>query len=298
MNRSTLDVLCIGHACYDQIFSIDHHPASDEKLFADNLLECGGGPAANAAIAVARLGYQSAFAGYLGEDTYGEQHAKELLEHNVDCRYLIRGHHPTPLSAILVKPNGDRALINYKGATKSLAADAINFSGLEVKTILFDGHEPEISTSLINSAFTKNIPTVLDAGSMHKGTEHLWNKVDYLVASEKFSREFSDDVNIALTRMAEQSTTVVITLGEKGLIWKTGNESGKMCAFSIEAVDTTGAGDAFHGAFAAAISAGMGWEEVLNYSSMVGAITCTKMGARQGLPWAHELSAFSTLVNK
>ncbi len=287
-----VDVLCIGHACYDLTFSIKSHPQSDEKIFADNLLECGGGPAANAAIAVSRLGLTAAFSGYLGQDLYGEMHYQEFSNENIDTHLLTRGSSPTPLSTVLVKPDGKRALINYKGSTTPLRTKAVDFSSIKPKVVLFDGHEPSISLDMLEQAQHYKIPTVLDAGSMHTGTEKLWNKVDYLVASEKFALQFANDVQSALTTLAKESPAVVITLGDKGLIWKTNDQIGSLAAFPTKALDTTGAGDAFHGAFAAGLAADMAWSELLLYSSAAGSLCCTKTGARQGLPSKKQVSEF------
>ena len=283
-----VDVLCVGHACYDLVFSVEKHPQSDEKIFADNLVACGGGPAANAACAVSRLGLTSAFAGYLGQDLYGEMHLQEFLQHHVDTHLIVRDSSPTPLSTVLVKPDGKRSLINYKGSTKPLAADAIDFSSIKAKAILFDGHEPYVSFALVKRARQQGVSTILDAGSMHEGTSQLWNQVDYLVASEKFACQFAGDVQTALKHLAKQAPAVVITLGEKGLIWQRGNQTGKLAAFPVKVIDTTGAGDAFHGAFAAAVAKELDWHEVLAYSSAAGSLCCSKIGARQGLPWQKE----------
>lgn len=287
-NPVIVDVLCAGHACYDLVFSIPHHLKSDEKVFADNLIGCGGGPAANAAVAASRLGVTSAFTGYLGKDLYGQIHLQELTDQHVNTQLIVRGELPTPLSVVLVKPNGERSLINYKGATQSLQKNAIDFSLTQAKVILLDGHEPEVSLALIEFSKNKGIPTILDAGSMHRGTSQLWDQVDYLVASEKFALHFSDDVHTALAAMAEKSPAVVITLGEKGLIWQKRQETGMLPALPIDPIDTTGAGDAFHGAFAVAVAKDMGWLDILNYSTIAGALCCTKVGARQGLPWEKE----------
>lgn len=287
-----IDVLCIGHACYDLIFSVAQHPKADEKIFANDLLGCGGGPAANAAIAVSRLGLTSAFSGYLGQDFYGEMHLHELAHHHVNTQLIVRDTSPTPVSAVLVKPDGKRALINYKGSTKALPANAIDFSSIKAKSILFDGHESHLSLSLLESAKDYGIPTILDAGSMHEGTAQLWNQVDYLVTSEKFAYHFSDDIHKALNRLAETSHAVVITRGDKGLIWQRGNQSGTLAAFPVNAIDTTGAGDAFHGAFAVAVATNIKWLDILAYSSAAGALCCTKLGARQGLPWQGEHNEF------
>ncbi len=282
------DVLCVGHACYDLVFSVPRHPHEDEKIFADGLVACGGGPAANAAVAVSLLGFKAAFCGYLGQDLYGDKHWQEFVDNKVDTRLIVRNNSPTPLSTVLVKPDGKRALINYKGQTKALPAEALDFSSVDPKVVLFDGHEPWLSLTMAEYARNAGIATVLDAGSLHEGTSALMDKVDYLVCSEKFACQLAGSVDAALIRLAEISPVVVITLGERGLLWRKGVESGALAAFSVNAVDTTGAGDAFHGAFAAAVCSGMNWLDILYYASAAGAICCTKIGARQGLPRLEE----------
>jgi len=284
------DVLCVGQACFDLTFSVDKHPDSDEKLFASAMQCSGGGPAANAAIAVARLGLQSAFVGYLGNDLYGEQHRQEFNQEQVDVSRLVRGNHPTPLSTILVKPDGQRALINYKGETTPLAADVVNIEHLSAKAILFDGHQPFISETIAKTAQQLKIPTILDAGSVHQGTLKLLNQVDYLVASKKFAKQYAGNINTALNQLAQIAPVVVITLGEEGLIWQQGSDTGRLPAFSVEVVDTTGAGDAFHGAFAAAIALNKDLKDSLIYASAAGALCCGRLGARAGMPYqqAHQ----------
>jgi sulfofructose kinase len=291
MSPIEIDVLCVGYACYDLVFSISAHPAADEKIFADDLISCGGGPAANAAVAVALLGFKSAFAGYLGHDIYGDKHHQELLDYGVNTDWIVRDSHPTPLSTVLVKPNGKRTLINYKGQAKSLPFEQIDLSELKAKVILFDGHEPYVSMSLAAQARKAGIPTVLDAGSLHEGTMALIGQVDYVVCSEKFGQQFTGDEEKTLARLSRVAPAVVITLGERGLIWKKGEERGSLPAFPVAAIDTTGAGDAFHGAFAAALADDMDWMKILRYASAAGALCCTKLGARVGLPTSVEHSA-------
>lgn len=288
--QAQFDVLCVGHASYDLVFSVPYHPSQDEKMVADSLLGCGGGPAANAAVTAARLGFKAAFAGYLGRDAFGDSHFTELQTHAIDTRFILRGDSPTPLSTILVKPDGQRALINYKGNTQALAADAIDFAVISTRTVLFDGHEPHISLALL-AQLGADTPTILDAGSLHPGTRLLMDKVDYLVCSEKFARQYAGNPETALQQLAALSPNVVITLGEHGLIWQRGHETGQLPAPSVLAIDTTGAGDAFHGAFAAAIAANLNWHDVLRYASAAGALCCTKMGARPGLPYQQALNA-------
>jgi len=283
-----IDVLCVGQASYDLIFSVSHHPGADEKIVADSLLSCGGGPAANAAVCVSKLGLTSAFAGYLEHDIYGIKHFQELNVSGVNTQLIIRGDAPTPLSAILVSPDGKRCLINYRGDTQALAADTLDFTDVRAKVILFDGHEPFISLPLAEKARQANIPTVLDAGSVHDGTLALMDKVDYLVCSEKFANQYAGDEHKAISRLAELAPVVVITLGDRGLIWQRGHEQGSVPAYPVTPIDTTGAGDAFHGAFAAGLALGLDWQTLLRYASAAGALCSMKMGARLGLPSREE----------
>ncbi len=289
-----VDVLCIGHASYDLVFVVPYHPGPDEKCVANNFVSCGGGPAANAAVAVARLGLESAFVGYLGKDLHGKAHEAELLEEKVNIDFVSRGNSPTPVSAVLVKPDGKRALVNYRGGTQPLHANALDLSSVTANAVLFDGHEPHVSVQWLDFFKQRGSATVLDAGSMHEGTKALMFKVDYLVCSRKFACQYlgEDNPHKALESLAKHSPAVVITLGEEGLIWRRGGETGQLPAFPVKAVDTTGAGDTFHGVFAACIAEGRDWEETLRVSSAAAALCCTRLGARPGIPYQETIEAF------
>ena len=263
--KTNMDVLCVGHASYDLVFAVDHHPDADEKTYAEKFISCGGGPAANAAVTVSRLGLKSAFAGYLGNDFYGQRHLEELSQAAVNTDLVVRSDSPTPLSAILVKPDGQRTVVNYKGETAPLPADSMDFSRWHPQVILFDGHEPEVSLALMKAIKDRGISTVLDAGSVHRGSLKLLEQVNYAVVSQKFARECTgkEDPQQAALKLGQHSAAVVVTLGEAGLVWKNEDGSGSLPAYSIDAVDTTGAGDAFHGAFAAGLAYGQPWEDLL-----------------------------------
>jgi len=290
-----LDVLCIGHAAWDITMAVEHHPGPDEKTSACAIASGGGGPAANAAVAVARLGGRSAFAGYFGKDVYGQLHINGLQAEGVDTGYVVRGGAASPVSVILAKPDGSRTVINHKQDTPWLTLDMADLSGLQAKAILFDGHEPLISLPVAEQAGRENIPLILDAGSVHRGTRELASLVDYLAASKKFALDFcgENDPYIALEKLADISPNVVVTLGEKGLIWARGGERGRLAACDVPIMDSTGAGDAFHGAFALGVAQGMDWQPLLRFAAAAGALACTKLGARNSMPAA---SAVTTLL--
>ena len=289
-----VDVLCVGASAYDLTFTVDAHPTADAKVFASALVSCGGGPAANAAVAVARLGGTAVFAGYLGNDTFGNLHLQELKDEGVLTDWIERGSDPSPVSTIIAKPDGHRSLIAFQGATQKLAAGSIDFSSLSPKVILLDGHEPHISIPLATWAKEHGIPTILDAGSLHLGTEKLAAIVDYLVCSEKFARQYTGEQNelLAMRKLNKISSNVVVTLGNRGLIWKKGTVEGSLPAFEVDAIDTTGAGDTFHGTFAWCISKNMNWLTCLTFSSAAAALCCTKSGARHGIPPRAEIEQF------
>jgi sulfofructose kinase len=277
-----IDVLCIGHANYDLSLGVERQPGADEKTVASWLVECGGGPAANAAMTVARLGQRAAFLGYLGRDVWGERHFQEFVQAGVLTDFIVRGDFPTPLSLILVKPDGQRSVVNYSRGTPFLQPEIIDLDWLSPKLILFDGHEPQLSFALMPQARQRSILTMLDAGSLHPGTLGLLDAVDYLICSEKFAHDFTGlaDEEQAALLLAACSPNVVVTLGGRGLVWVNATGQGRLPAFPVPVLDTTGAGDAFHGALAACLAAGRPWLESLRYASAAAAICCTKRGAR------------------
>ena len=232
MAAPVLDVLCVGHASFDQVFTVPHHPLPDEKLFAESLALCGGGPAANAAIQGARLGVRTGFSGYLGNDVFGEAHLKELKASGVDVRGVIRGALPTPLSTVLVKPGGARSLVNFKGETRAQRPGAVDYAEMEARVLLFDGHEPGLSESLL----PRTAPKVLDAGSLHAGTLRLMGAVDHLVASEKFAREWlgRDDPPAALQGLSALAPVVVAQHIKSGKLRALGVAQGKRVSIIAE----------------------------------------------------------------
>ena len=293
MKHIDVDVLCLGLASHDLVFDVNRHPGSDEKMKASALLNCGGGLAANAAVASARLGYPTAFAGYLGEDVYGEMHMAEFHADGVNTDWVVRGAEPTPLSAIIVKPDGQRAIVNYRGHSEGACTNRFDLHQLSAKSILVDGNHFALAQEVVQYAKQNQIPTIIDADSLQPHTEALVQVVDYVVTSERFAYEYSghNSVETALGKLATVANNVVVTLGERGLIWQRGSERGSLAAFAVKAIDTTGAGDAFHGAFAAGVAGGMEWDALLRFASAVGALCCTKQGGRVGIPMLDEVEA-------
>ncbi len=280
------DVLCIGHACLDLALGVMEIPGADEKAVAHARAFSGGGPAATAACAIARLGGRACFAGRVGRDPAGDLVVRDFARFGV-CAHLVRTEDPTPVSAVFVRMrDGARTLVNHRPAARLAAADAPR--GVQARVLLADGHEPEATLALLGTA-----PLVLDAGSLHEGTRRLAPKADVLAASERFAREFAgtDRPKDMLKALSETAPRVCITFGARGLVWAEEGRTGAMPAWRVEAVDTTGAGDVFHGALALALARGAGFVPALRYASAAAAIACTGFGARAHLPREEEVQA-------
>jgi sulfofructose kinase len=267
-------------------FNASHHPTADEKLRATHMHTCGGGPAANAAVTIARLGGSARFSGYLGNDAFGEAHLREFANDGVHADVLHRSDAPTPIAAVTIKPNGDRSIIDFRSPCALAAEDTISLAQFPAKVLLIDGHQPLLSLTLLEEARRLGIPIVLDAGSVNDGTLLLYNKVDYLITSAKFAKHFSgeDHPRTALAALDGAAPLIACTWGADGVYWQDEYGQHHTPSFDIETVDTTGAGDAFHGSFALGIAEGLKTKQNMRRACVTGALTCLKSGARSALP--------------
>jgi sulfofructose kinase len=287
------DVLCIGAVAYDINVPLEYFPEENTKVHIENMLEEGGGPAANAAYLLSKWGVDSAFAGIIGDDVYGRHIEQEFKEINTDIS-MLQKHESlgTPLSIVMVnKKNGSRTIISRRSKNMNLQVDIRRLKKLNPIVMLFDGHELEASLTAME-AFP-SAKTILDAGSLREGTEVLGGKVDYLVCSERFALSYTglpdliskeNQKKCINTLKVLNKKQVVVTIGEKGLIYEKDGKLIHMKAFKADAVDTTGAGDIFHGAFAYGVLKNMPLFDILQLSSMAACISVGSQGGRKSIP--------------
>jgi sulfofructose kinase len=290
-----MDVLCVGHTAWDISVFVAGYPAENSKREIHTMVECGGGPAANAAFLLSRWGLASAFAGVVGADAYGERIAREFFDAGTDITLLRRNADDvTPVSVILVnEQNGSRTIINRRvprtGAPLQLSPPPA--WPQPVRVLFFDGHEPEASLEAMK--LFPQAKTILDAGSLRDGTRELAKRVDYLVASERFARELSglpdlEGAENQATAVAalhwHNGKPVVITCGERGLLHGTSGHVEWLPALPVKVCDTTAAGDIFHGAFAYGILSGLPWLETLRLAAGAAALSVTVRGGRTSIP--------------
>ena len=232
----------------------------------------------------------TAIACLVGDDDYGGRVVAELRQAGVDCLIEIRPGHPTPVSFILVnRANGSRTIINRKAASPSLKLSRERLAEVEPRLLLFDGHELEASLAAME-AFPSAI-TVLDAGSLREGTQTLSGRVRYLLCSERFACQATgvDDVSaqwqFCLRRLRRADDQfVAVTLGGKGAHLHDGKLEGRLPAMPVKAVDTTAAGDLFHGAFAFALMRGMDFGAALRLATVAAGLSVRKPGGRPSTP--------------
>jgi sugar/nucleoside kinase (ribokinase family) len=288
-----VELLCAGHACFDLGVVVGGYPAENSKSEIREMREEGGGPAANAAYLAALWGMPTGFAGLVGDDPRGRRVREELQIAGADVSLLeLRTGHITPMSIIIVnKENGSRTIVNRKAETGPYQPDPMALRAMSPRALLFDGHELPAALAAMEE-FPEAV-SILDAGSWREGTAALAKRVDYLAASERFALQAT-----GLPGLAEESrqrecvrilreryeTVVVVTMGERGLIGDEGGGFFSMPAYPARAVDTTAAGDIFHGAFAWAIAREAPLIEALPLASMAASLSTRTTGGRASIP--------------
>jgi len=295
MSAYNLDVLAIGTAAYDFSLFVDAFPRENSKAEVYDMVEAGGGPAANAAYLGSLWGARCGFAGLLGDDYYGSRIRGEFQSVGTDLSLTeTRPGHATPVSFIVVNTRtGSRTIVNRKAPHGCLELPPERLTAFSPRVLLLDGHEPPASSTML-AAFPQ-ATSMLDAGSLRPGTQQMAGSVDYLVASERFALQITGLKDLAgpdqrqqclsgLRTVAKPGAVIVVTMGERGLIYDDLGVCRHLPAYAVRAVDTTGAGDVFHGAFAYALVRGCPLADTLKLASLAAALSVRERGGRRSIP--------------
>jgi len=284
-------LICLGLSALDVTWTVEGLPSGGGKTRALDLHEGGGGMAANAAVAAARLGGHVQYWGRAGQDRAGRtmREALDLLGVDVDHFRLFDGARSS-VSGVIVDTHGERAIVNFRGA--GLPDDPAWLPLAEVGSadaVLADPRWPEGALALFRAARAAGVPTVLDGDVADARVfDTLLPCVDFAVFSEPGLAGYSPrglDIENQLLHAREHGCAVAaVTLGERGVVWSDHTEIHRLPAFEVEVIDTTGAGDVFHGAFTFALGARLGMEPALRFSSAVAALKCRHVGGREGAP--------------
>jgi ribokinase len=285
------DVAGVGYSCLDFLATVPEMPEIDTKMGITSLHVQGGGPTATALVTLARLGLRTALTAAVGDDIPGRMAMAELEREGVDTGGVRVQEGATSQCAFILvdEPTGKRTVLWTRGSLKHLAPDDLD-AGLilSAKCLLIDDLEIGAQEAAAKMAAKAGIPVVMDAGTHRAGVERLVPHVTHLVASERFPGAFTgiDDRGAAAESLLGMGPeVVVVTLGAGGClaIDKSGRRFEKP-GFDVRAVDTTGAGDVFHGAYIRAMLEGWDLGRTLEFANAVAALKCTKPGGRDGIP--------------
>jgi sulfofructose kinase len=284
-----MTICCLGITVLDRVQRVSKLPTTGGKYVATDYFEIGGGPAATAAVAVAKLGVEVDFIGRVGGDSVAQTMLSELSGYavNVDNAVHIK-EASSAFSAVMVDDEGERMIINYQD--KSLSRDieplkSVDFS--TYSTILCDVRWPEGAKYALQQAKKYGIPSVLDADLSPDSIAELVELADHVAFSEPGLAKFTaTDDPLKGLKIAQEKTKgmVYVTVGSEGCYWLENGMLTHQQGKKVNVVDTTGAGDVFHGAFAVAVSEGMETRQAVVFSNTVAAIKCTKLGGREGIP--------------
>lgn len=291
-------IICVGHTAYDRVYQLPKVVAPPAKTPATGYFELGGGMAGNGAVALAHLGAQAVFWGAAGEDSIAEAMAADFARHGVDARRMRRIPGRTSShSAILVEAGGERLIINVPGSALADAGDWLPLDELPgAGALLTDVRWVPGCLKALQAARAAGVPSVLDGDVGERAAMRaLVAHTDYAVFSEPGLACFDDRAPLAALGRALElgAKAAVVTRGEHGCEWLSAAAPGALRhtpAFAATAVDTTGAGDSFHGGFTLMVAEGRPLPEALRFAAAAAALKVGRLGARS-MPSRAEVEA-------
>lgn len=291
------DVVGLGYCGWDYLCLVPEIPL-DQKVQAIAMLAQGGGPAATAIYAAQTFGARTAFVGAVGDDENGGHIRQELQQAGVDVSGIaVRPQSASPVAFCwVVQRHGKRSIVWSHGTTRSLAASELNVELIQSSRILhLDGHQTEAAIAAAKLARHAGVAVCLDAGTLVSGIDQIIQMTDVLIASENFAQRYTGQSNLeaALQHIAGQGPRwVVVTSGEQGSLGWDGQTLHRVAAFPVQVVDTTGAGDVYHGAFIYRQLQGANLPDCMRFASAAAALKCQKLGGRTGIPSLTQLQEF------
>jgi sulfofructose kinase len=292
-------ILCAGIAVHDIVMRVQEFPAPGAKVHASDFIITGGGCAANAALAVARLDGRAVFAGPLGgeADAVSNRILADLEAESVDCSGVVRVDGGTAsVSLILLDVEGEKSIATRRGVglSQALPRDPQALVA-DVDAVLIDNRFPEFVTAIARAAQARKIPLVIDLDLATKPDDPLLALGSHVIASSEALRASvgSDDPGVGLTCLAAHvSGFLAVTEGPNGVYWLENGSLRHMAAFKVTAVDTLGAGDVFHAGFTLALAEGNDLVSALRFASAAAALKCTHFGGAAGAPRRADVEAF------
>jgi len=293
-NRS-FDVVGCGQNSLDLVAVVPVHPSADSHGPAERILRLPGGEVATALIACARLGCRTSYLGTIGNDEAGAIAEASLRQAGVDLTHLRRADAPNRFAIILVDHAGHRTVIWHRDPAIALTPSSIGAESIAAgRVLLLDASDPMASAAAAGHARQAGTPSVLDIDAVKPSIDCLLQTVDIVIASAPFFSAYAPGMPVgkALRKVSAEfdPRVVIATLGEEGSLAFAQGQEILTPAFEVPVVDSTGAGDAFRGGFAASwlrLGADASLAAVIRYASAIAGLNCRAVGAQDGLPtWA------------
>lgn len=290
-------IACTGIAVLDHVFTTPAFPMGSGKHFASGYLEVGGGPAATAAVAIARLGGTALFWGRVGDDSAGGRILAELGEWGVDVQNAkLCPDSRSPVSAVVVDDMGERMIVAFADAELDPSPDWLPLDAVAgLDAVMVDARWPQGSQCVLSAAKAHDIPSILDADATpDDAARALLPLASHVAFSSAGLAQVTGTENPAegLARAADMTDGwVAVTAGNKGCYWRDGARLEHIPAFPVIVRDTLGAGDVFHGALALAVAESRPVEAAIRFASAAAALKCTRLGGRAGIPARADVEA-------
>lgn len=290
-------IICIGHAVQDHVFSLPNLPEGGRKFRAQGFASQGGGPAATAAVAIAKLGGTAALAARVGADAIGAEIRRELEGFGVDCaRVRSFDEARSSLSAVMLDAKGARMIVNYRDPALPDAADWLSDDIAKgADACLADAKWPQGAVFGLRAAKRTGLPAVLDADEPLPDDPTLFSAATHVAFSAEGLSGLAKtrDLKSALLKFRrDYDAWCCVTDGERGVMFADRDEIASIGAYDVDPVDTLGAGDVWHGAFTLALGEGKTEIDAMKFASAAAAIKVTRRGARDGAPNRAEVEKF------
>ena len=287
----SVQVVGLGQACVDYVGRVPVYPVEDSKMELEGLFTSCGGPAATALVTLARLGIPTSFLGTVSDDPFGVQIADSLEEERVNISFLkITPGHSSQFAFIAVTiGEGKRTIFWNRSSAPELTPKEVSLDRFPGARILhLDGLMLDAGKEAAEQAKKRGMTVVMDAGTLREGTLGLLSQVDILIVSEPFADALvgaEAPRQKALEGLRELGPRqVVITLGAKGSVGLDRNGFVRQHAFPVVSMDTTGAGDVYHGAYTYGLFQRWNMAECMAFASAAAALKCMNGGGWRGIP--------------
>ena len=296
------EALVFGGVNLDQVVYLPRPPKEGETLEGESIQTFLGGKGANQAVALSRLGASVAFVGNVGEDSFGNELSSMLSEENIDLSMLGLVKENTGTALINVFESSDNQIVYIPGANKSTSHKQVTAEFLEKALVVVS--QMEVNSEEVDQLFRKSKSSkcinILNVAPYRKPSKTLVENTDFLVFNELEFSLFSglensmpldiDTINGALKdQNFNNETAVIVTLGERGLVYLHKNHFERIEAHKVKAIDTVGSGDCFVGALSFSLLKGLNLKESCEFANKAASISVTRKGAAASMPRTEEV---------